>query len=606
MHKKITTSFVAALFLATTHSQADERVLSTITVTSATKSEQSIKDVTSNVSVITKEEIEERHYTSVVEALNSVSGIDFNSNGSIGSISNVYLRGMANNRVLVLVDGVRFQDPSNTSGANIAHLMITNIERIEIIKGAQSGIWGSEAAAGVINIITKKAEKGTHGSANLEYGSFNTKKYGASLSHGTEKFDVIFSANKITTDSYTTKAPRGKDIDNYEDDSYENRTINLKTNYYINEDAKLNFNMTDIDALKEYDSSDGNDTNMKSDIQSRLYSLAYLQKIKQHNFSVKYELSKFEREEIGSAFGVLKFNGETKNIELNDNYKYTEAGFLLMGAGSSKDDVDYIKVDTTKNQRKSENKYAYLTNSNNFDETVLTQSIRFDKYKNFDNKVTGKVGIKHAFNQDLSFSSNYGTAYNVPSIIQQLNPWGATNLDLEPETTKSFDMGFSYKDLSVTLFKSKVDNLIGWQGSGYANVTGESNFEGVEVEYSKEVISNVLLGLNYTRLRAQNADDQYLARRPNQTLKTSLDYYGLARFNFNVNAEYVGKRYDGANKTGAQTGKYTVWNAVVNYEINNNLSAYVKLDNITDKYYQTVDGYTTAPRSAYVGLKATF
>ena len=139
MQKKISTSLVASFLLATTNLYSVQN-LETITVTSATKSDKSIQDVTSNVEVITKQEIEEKHFTTVVEALNTVSGISFVSNGGMGNTSNVYLRGMDSKGILVLIDGVRYQDPSNTSGAAFSHLMVSDIERIEVIKGSQSSV----------------------------------------------------------------------------------------------------------------------------------------------------------------------------------------------------------------------------------------------------------------------------------------------------------------------------------------------------------------------------------------------------------------------------------------------------------------------------------
>ena len=145
MHKKISTSLVASFLLATNLFSAQE--LESITVTSATKTSQSIKDVTSNIDVITSEEIEARHFTTVVEALNTLSGISYVSNGGMGNTSNVYLRGMDSKGILVLIDGVRYQDPSNTSGAAFSHLMVSDIERIEVIKGAQSSVWGGNCSA---------------------------------------------------------------------------------------------------------------------------------------------------------------------------------------------------------------------------------------------------------------------------------------------------------------------------------------------------------------------------------------------------------------------------------------------------------------------------
>ena len=177
MSKNIPLSLLLVALLSSANaSQSVE--LDTITVTSATKAKQSIKDVTSNVNVITSEEIEERHYTTVSEALSTVSGINFTSNGCLGQATSVFVRGFDSKRVLVLIDGVRYNDVTGF-GAPFADLMIQDIQQIEVVKGAQSGVWGADATAGVINIITKSAKQGLHGFFNTEYGSYDTMKYGA-------------------------------------------------------------------------------------------------------------------------------------------------------------------------------------------------------------------------------------------------------------------------------------------------------------------------------------------------------------------------------------------------------------------------------------------
>ena len=595
---------------------ATEIQLEKITVVSATKNEQSLKDVTSNVNVITSAEIEERHYTTVAQALNSVAGINYTSNGGLGSTTSINLRGAGNNRTLVLIDGVRYQDPSNTNGASIQHLMIQDIEQIEVIKGAQSGIWGADASAGVINIITKKAKQGTHVSANLEGGSFNTRKIGATVSHRTSDFDIKLSMNEITSDGFSVQAPRDEDINQYENDAYSNLTINLQANYYINDDAKINLNITDIDALKEYDSyGNPNDNTMKSDISNQLYSLSYLQTYKNHDFILKAERSEFARKEIGtvaSFFGenVINFNGTHTNIEFIDNMTYFEKDFITFGFGSNSDDVDYIMTDNSKKQKDNRDNYIYLTNSNIFDKVILTESIRYDDYNNFDSKATGKLGIKYNINQDLFITSNVGIGYNVPNIVQELNPWGAPNSELNPEDTVSSDISIGYKGFKATYFYNEITDLINGTFIGgiykFENIDGKSIFKGYEFEYSQNIIDSISISLNYSILSAKDKDGKYLARRPKETAKLGLDYYPLDNLHLGAYGEYIGERYDRADQSGQQTGRYAVLDIVSNYDINKNLSFYVKIDNLFDKYYQTVDGYTTAPLSGYLGLNAKF
>lgn len=171
MNKKIILSILASSILVAQSIELEE-----INVVSATNTEQSLKDVTSNINVITKQDLEEKNFTTVTQALNTVSGINFSSNGGLGQATSVYLRGQSSKKVLVLIDGIRYNDITGLSGAPFENLMIEDIQQIEIVKGAQSGVWGADATAGVINIITSKPKDGVHASMIAEYGSYATKK----------------------------------------------------------------------------------------------------------------------------------------------------------------------------------------------------------------------------------------------------------------------------------------------------------------------------------------------------------------------------------------------------------------------------------------------
>ena len=609
MNNKITTSLVASFILATNVYSAETFQLDEITVTSATKSTQSIKDVTSNIDVITSEELEERNFTTVSEALNTLAGINITSNGGIGSSTTLGLRGTSNNRTLILIDGVKFKDHSSTSGTDISNLMINDIKSIEVLKGAQSGIWGADAAAGVINIITKDIDDGTHYTLSTELGSFKTKKYGASISHKNENFDIKFNANRITSDSFSSKTPYGDDVDKYENDYYENTSLGLKSNIYITDATKVLFSGKYIDSTKDYDSSGADDDTIKNDSQSRIFNIGLNHKYNEHDMTIKFDKANIKRDQIGytSTFGVKSTNNDTRNIELSDRFNYTKDSFLLLGLGNNKDDIEYSKTTGVTDKASNDTKYGYITNSNRFNKVVLTQSLRYDKFENFDSEFTGKIGAKYDFSNDFNISTNYGTSYSVPLLIQNINPWGNTNLDIKPEESKSFDIGFEYKNFSVTYFEQDVTNLIDWENSTYTNVDGESEFKGYEIGYKQNLVEDILLSMNYTHLSAKDSDGENLAKRAKRQLDFGVDYYGINKLHLNVNGSYIGDRFQDVYGVGrVQTGNYTVWNSVINYEINKTFSTYLKVDNLFNKYYQNTYGYATAERSAYIGLKATF
>ena len=614
MHKKISTSLVASLLIATNLFSAQE--LESITVTSATKTSQSIKDVTSNIDVITSEEIEERHYTTVVEALNTIPGVSFGPNGGMGKSTPVYLRGMDSGRTLVLIDGIRYNDPTlQDGGANFENLLIGDIERIEVLKGPQSSVWGADASAGVINIITKSAKEGTHGSIAVEYGSFNTKKVNAIISHKEKNFDAKLNVSRIDSDGFSAQAPRWKKVSVFEDDGYKNTSADLKLGYNINESNRISGSYGIIDAKNEYDSISPDSYALGKTRNS--YSKINYENINDFATTNIYaNKSIFKREDISDTYGTSNFDGTVDEYGINSTVPYlNNSSFVTIG-------TDYKEFEHKNDlNRKYNNKAIYLTNSNKFnnDNTIITESIRFDGYDKFDNKTTGKIGIKQYIIDDLNVSSNYGTGYNVPTIYQLYQPaidWGyglspIGNENLEPEKTKGYDFQIEYKGLSATYFNTKVNNMIknDYSGNGYQNLEGNSKLKGYELAYKKDVIEDLFLSLGYTHLSAKDSKQNRLLNRPNDKVSFGIDYYGISKLHLNVNGEYIGNRkgVDAITYSPtANTGNYTLWNSVINYEINKTFSTYLKVDNIFIKYYQVIDGYATAERSAYIGLKASF
>ncbi|MFW3356201.1 TonB-dependent receptor plug domain-containing protein [Aliarcobacter butzleri] len=615
--KKISTSLVASFFLATNLFSTD--TLETITVTSATKTEQSIKDVTSNIDVITAQDIEARKFKTVVEALNSLSGVSISSNGGLGQTTSVYLRGMDSGRTLVLIDGIRYNDPSGF-GANFEHLMINDIERIEVIKGAQSSIWGADASAGVINIITKSAQKGTNGSAGIEYGRYDSKIANANISHKTDNFDAKLAATRVDTDGFSAMTPKGEKAKKYEDDGYENTTANVKLGYNFDENNRVSTSYEIIDTKVDYDSSP-NDDQSEAKTKTHLANINYENKNEIATTKVYTNYTDIKRE---YSSNTPKYKGIVQEYGINTSMDYLSSSNITLGA-------DYKKFENKANLDKDyNNKGIFISNTNKFfdDKTIITEALRYDRYSDFDNKATGKIGIKQYIIDELNISANYGTGYNVPTFENLFAPtvtypaWPPfnastylSNPDLSPEKTKSYDIGIEYKGFSVTYFRNKVNNLISSQYIDTVantdiykpiNISGDSIFKGTELAYKNEIFEDLLLNLNYTNLSAKDRNGNKLLNRPTNKFGFGVDYYGLKDFHLNINGEYIGTRYSWGSPESIKTGNYTIWNAVVDYDINKTFSTYVKLDNMFNKDYQIVDGYATSQRAAFIGLKATF
>jgi len=611
-----TLSLITATLLLTTNAFADV-TLEEITVTTASKTDQKLTGITANTAVITAQEIEERGYTTVAEALNGLAGISITQNGGLGQTTSIYVRGMESKRTLVLIDGIRTNDLTGTSGAPFAHLTIDNIAQIEVIKGAQSGVWGADASAGVINIITKKSTSGEHGSFYVEAGNFNTKKYGASLSKTTDTYHVAISQNVVKTDGFSAQLPAGEDLDIYEDDGYKNTTTTFDLGYKINETNKIDFSHKIVDAHGDYDTFGNPDALATSSTKDKFTSLNFNHIDSFNEVNLYAKRSKFNREYIASNYKgdveTTNFKGEVKEYGITSKIPYTESDFVLVGAEYKK----FKQQDTIK--KDFDNKGFFITNSNTFknpfgEDLIFTQSLRQDNYSDFDNKTTVKIGLKNncGLVEGLSVAANYGTAYNVPTLYQLYSPYG--NKTLNPESTESFDATLAYKDFTLSYFDTKIDDMIDFDLTTYkyANISGTSKIQGIEASYQKEFFSDLLVTFNYTHLlKAQNHDGEDLRRRAKDDVKIALDYYGISNLHLGVDAQYLGSRTDvlfnaDFSTSDVETGKYTVVNMTANYDLNKEVELYGKIVNLTDEKYQTVYGYATSPRAFYAGVRAKF
>lgn len=623
MKKTITLSLLSSLLLSNLFATPIE--LDEVTVEAANRTEQNIKDLTESVTIISAQEIEESHVRTLGEALAQLSNIALVNNGGIGKTTSFLTRGMDSKRTLVLIDGIRYNNV--TGSTQYQHILLSNIERIEIIKGAQSGIWGADASAGVINVVTKSAQKGTHVSATTEAGSFNTQQGSIQLSHKTDLFDVTAGLARIKTDGFSSAEPqqgipeygkRGDEL-GWEDDGYANNTYDIKIGLNLTEQDRIEASYQRIDAFSEYDGGAGVDAQNYDDpwasgtispyfekTDNRFYSAAYKHQNKVNDLELKYSYSYFNNK-------VSTYKGNVQETSLQDRINYADDSFLRIGGSYQK--FKHNKVEGTKDEKYSD-KAIYLTNYNKFSDllslghTIFTQSLRFDDYSTFDNKTTGKVGLKQfIYDNDIYLSSNYGTAYNVPTLAELYGFWGP-NPDLQPETTKTLDFTLGNDKLTLTYFYTKVTNMIEWYGvwpaAGYQNVSGISRLKGIEAGYKDDFFDVLAVSFNYTYLDAKNADGEFLRSRPKHQIDGNIVYYVNEDMNIGVNGQYLGERYDRDDRQGAQTGKYAVYNAVINYTINDNFTVYGKIDNIGDKYYQVRDGYATAERSYYAGLNAKF
>jgi len=606
MTKKSLSLITAALLL--THTYADE-TLEPITVVSTNKTDQSIQKTTANLTVITSQEIEEHGYQTVAQAINHVAGITVAHAGGLGQQTSFFMRGADSGKVLVLLDGMRLNDPSTTNGTALLDSLITsNIAQIEIIKGGSSSIWGSNASAGVINIITKDATKGVHGSFALGYGSYNTKEAQAQLSYADEKLSAQILASYLDTEGFSALDPRDA-----EKDGYTNKDLNLKLGYAFNENNRLNLSYNRIKTETEYDDrwsiaqADDDYSHATSDQEN--YALQYRFELNNYSAQLQASRGEYERDYYTTGFfgdGHNVYKAKLNEYAFINAYNYTDGKAVL---GLEYKDIDGFNQYNSFPASQSDytNKAVYLSNLYDISEnTLLETNLRYDNYDAFENKTTYKVGIKHHHSlEGLMTSVNYYTSYDAPSAYQLANPTFGTLL--KPSYTKGYDITAAYKELlSLTYFNNKVEDAIDWDpvNYGYTNVEGRSKFSGVEVESSYRLDTyNLNLSANYTHLFDYIKEDGTdLPRRARDTLNASLTYYTQSDMHFGLDAQYIGDR----EEFGQSTGNYTLWNLNFSTEIIDDIDLNINAKNIFDKEYQSVYGYATEGRSIYGKIKYSF
>jgi len=605
-------SLITATLLLTTNANADE-TLEPITIVSTSKTTQSIKNTTSNVTVITAEDIEEKGYQTVAQAINTVAGISISQNGGLGQPTSIFTRGMSSGKTLVLLDGMRLNDPTTTEGqARIAHLSTNNIAQIEIIKGGASSIWGSNASAGVINIITKEAKKGVHGSLALSYGSYNTKGTDADLSYKDEKITAQVLASYLKTDGFSALAPRSA-----EDDGYENKNYNIKLGYAFDENNKLNLSYNRIKTDVDYDTGIADDNLSNTTTDQTNYLLGYQLSIDNYHLDFKASKGEYNRDDTSSIYGKSDFDAKLQEYTLLNRLDY-QNNKLIFG-------LEYKEIDGTSTYADAsyKNKAVFLSNTYNINEnTLLETNLRYDDFDTFEDKATYKIGLKHNHNflEGFTTSANYYTSYDSPSSYQLANQLSPDVL-LKPAYTKGYDISASYKEVfSISYFNTKVEDGIDWIslydsegkyiGGGYTNIEGKQKFSGMEIQSSYALSSlNINLSANYTHLFTY--EDEYgtdLIRRAKDTFNAALDYYTDTNTHFGIDAQYIGNRKDLDYSTYQEvsTGNYTVWNLNFGTKIMNDIDLSIHAKNIFDKDYQSVYGYATEGQSIYAKIKYSF
>ena len=578
-----------------------EEDLGVITVTPNRVSD-ALQDTTADVTVVTAQEILERGYQSVAEAVSRISGFASASNGGPGQTSGLFLRGMNSGNILILLDGVPLKDPTDPSfSAGLAHLRLDDVARIEVVKGAQSGIWGADAAAGVINIITKDPAPGGHVSLRGGYGSYDTKSGGITLSADGAVGSVILSGDHYKTGGFSALLPRDA-----EDDGYTNDTLHFKGSLNLGSHAKMGVFYHQIDGDFDYDSGNADDALSDGTFKERILGGDWHYRDGALRIHALASTNTIDRHMNDANWGASDYHGEATRATLDAAYEIDASQRVSGGidynryAGSTT-----FQPESSYDNRGYWGSYRYIAEDLLGARTIFDATLRYDDFSTFKNKTTYRFGFKRECHLLPGFftSGNLYSAYRAPSLYEY-----STNTGLKPESTQGFELSAGYKKLiKLTYFRNRVKDRIDYDFGtwSYFNSPASYTLDGLEVqgEYALESIHTVL-SANFTHMFSLS-DDQGnpILRVPRNEGNLFVDYYYNPQIHIGVNLQYVGKRTDYGN---VALSSYTLVNLSYNQKIGHGLDLSVQLHNLLDKKYESVKGYSTEGRSIYAKVEYKF
>tara|TARA_R110001599_G_scaffold353817_1_gene598894 strand:- start:13607 stop:15538 length:1932 start_codon:yes stop_codon:yes gene_type:complete len=624
--------------------QADEKNLETVLVRAA-REPISISELGSAVTVLNGETLAQRQTVSLAEILRSVPGVAVNRTGVTGSQTQLRVRGGEANQVLVFIDGIRANDPAQNDEFNMAHVLNYDIESVEVIRGPQSALWGSDALSGVINITTRQAQDGSRGSAFAEGGSNSWQNYGASGAYSGDSWRTSASASNLETDGENISRQGG------EDDGYKNLTTNFGLGYDFSDDFKLDSNFRYTDAQNDFDSTDFNtglptDTANRSDV-DQFYGrvIARLNTLDgRWSHQLSYALTdtknknRAENSFVPSGFDVTEANADVSLVSYQSTFQLVEDHSIT--AALEHQDEDYKQRGPTDfgdpNRDESlETDSAVVEYRGALTESVsVLAGVRHDDNSDFKDKTTGRLSAAwRIIDGRTKLRASYGTGIKNPTFTERFGYFNdfIGNPDLKPEESKGWDVGIDQGllddrlNLSLTWFQEELkDEINGFVydpstgGFTAANENGSSDRKGIEFNGSWLLLPSVNLGFAYTWLDATEEDnfsgeDSREIRRPKHIASANLNWAFLNdRANLNINVDYNGTQDDfffppvPPYQERVELDEFTLVTIASSYQLTKQLQLFARVENALDENYEEVYGFSTQGRTAYAGARYSF
>lgn len=558
-------------------------------VVTASRSAETVDQTLSAVTVIDRQTIEQSGARDLVELLSGSAGIDATANGGRGSQKSLFLRGTNSGHVLLLVDGIRLGSVS--LGLTTWSLIpLADIDRIEVVRGPKSSLYGSDAIGGVIQIFTRQGSKRPSASARVGYGTDNTREVAAQFSNGTDSSRLHIAAASSTTDgfdSFKTSEP--------DPDGYKNRSLSASFTKTLQNKLELGANLLRAQGTNEFDGSYSNSTDFVQQVIGVVVK-AHPGETWQSTFRLGQSQDNSDNLLNGawqSTFDSTQDQASWINeLTVNDN------SMLLVGLDYLK---DKISSDTTFTETSRDNKAVLLQYRFFGEKQDLQVAARYDDNQQFGGHTTGNLAWGYTLNPGLRTTASVGTAYKAPSFNALYWP-GFGDPNLKPEQSISYELGLSGKQAGLQwdtrAYYTQADNMVIWYGFTPANAN--LHIKGLEQTLATQVLGwQVKASLNWLNAKDRNAGKK-LVHRPDWTYRLTAGRQ-LQRWNLQATVRGAGSSYDDSNNTTRIAGHH-VFNLSGDYRMNKAWLLRGNIRNLLDRNYETVSNYTMPGREIMFSL----
>jgi vitamin B12 transporter len=611
-------------------------------VVTANRVETSLKEVASSVNIITREQLAKTGKFRVLEALEETLGISTAQNGPPGSQATVFIRGANAEHSLVMIDGTEVNDPiTPTRSFDMSLLLVDNIDRIEILRGPQSTLFGSDAMGGVINIITQQDTGKPKIFLSAYGGSYGTYSGIAEVSGSTSSVRYSAAATLFDTAGYSAASVNYEG--NEEADGHRNLTLSGRIGFDLSANLSLDFYARRIDTETDLDNAGGDygdDPNHVQNYDSLFFMGQARGLFLRNRWEQKLQVSVVDYHRTSSnpvdesnpfLSEESEFKSKLWKLDWQNSLFLHNTNTLTFGLEHQKEEGEswyssesmFGPYESVFPRQTAHNTGIYIQDQLRVDGRLfLTAGIRYDNHSQTESSTTCRIAPAYVIEHTgTKIKATWGTGFKAPSLYQLYAPatlYGpAGNENLKPEKSTGWDLGVEQNFLDNTLlfgltyFSNSFEDLIDYDFTqGYINIS-KAHTQGAEVTFSARPLPTLSFLATYTRTEAKNTEtDEYLLRRPKGKFTAILDWGFLGRANIHVSMIYIGEREDlywlDWTPTPVTLERYTLLNAAGFYDILESLELFLRLDNILNSDYEMIKGFGIPGFSIYGGIKANF